>query len=303
MTEQDTEAARLHRELLLLAGRVPDDLLARARSTLAEGRPDVVAAATAGLAGREPELPYAFAPALPTDGTPTPVLDLTGVPAAELDPVDRAAVRALVRVPEAVALWRAWRLAPEWAAAVVPPARVYVLEAQAPADTLPAVTAAVMRDLVRAGEQSPRVETYPVGAEPGAYQLGARSAGALLWTARDTSPVRLAGPGDNTRLDPAERPRVLACLRAGTPIVTTTRLAPDDVEPGRGRIVPMNYRTDGRWVWSDSAAYYLRTYGLAPDPGLLADFRAAGYAHRRVDSVGTHRALAALFRPEPARAS
>jgi hypothetical protein len=35
-------------------------------------------------------------------------------------------------------------------------------------------------------------------------------------------------------------------------------------------VVPLGYRTDGHRIWSEATTYYLATYGLGPDPGLLA---------------------------------
>ncbi|UQU64520.1 hypothetical protein COUCH_37160 [Couchioplanes caeruleus] len=292
MTE-DAEAARLHRELLLLAGRAPDDVLARARLTLAEGGLRTVAAVVAEQSAGRARSPYAFVAELPAPGrTPALVLDLTTGPDVR-DPVDRGAARALVRVPEAVALWRAWRVLPGLDPAVVPPTRVYVLEASTIA-SLPAVTAVVMRALIRAGVPDPQVEAYPSGVEPPAYQRGARSASALLWTTGEAPPVRIAEPLTRDPIAEDERDKV-SYLESGAIVMTTTRRGTDPVEPGRGAVVPMGHRTDGRWVWTEATAYYLRVHGLAPDAGLLADIRSAGYAPAPAGPVGTHRALAALL--------
>ena len=301
MTE-DAEAAGLHRELLLLAGRVPGDVLARARLLLAEGDLRTVAAVTAELGARRPQ-PYAFVAELPAPGVPpAPVLDLTADP-DRTDAVDRAAVRALVRVPEAVAVWRSWRVVPGADPGILAPVRVYVLEASG-LSALPAVTAVVMRALTRAGLEDPQVETYPAGLEPPGYQHEARSAAALLWTAGGASPVRMAEAGKSgARIGDDERDQVLAYLEAGASVMTATRRATDVVDPARGAVVPTGYRTDGRWVWTEAAAYYLRAHGVAPDPGLLADIRSARYAPAPAGPVGVHRALAALLGRQPAAAT
>jgi hypothetical protein len=309
MTDPQPEVARLHGELLRLAGRVPDDLVARARLVLADGDLETVRELLDDVAEVRPEPSSSFTPEL-NAAAAVPVLDLTSGPLT--DEVDRAAVRSLARVPEAVALWRSWRVPAQWAAAAISPVRVYVAEAVGRPDLLPAMTAVVMRTLDRAGLTDPQVETYPAGMEPPPYQARARSAGALLWTAEQTPPVRIArvfdrggAPGprfdeDHERLDGDERDRTLAYLAAGTPIMATTQRTTDIVEPSRGSVVPMSYRTDGRWVWTDTVAYYLRAHGLAPDAELLAEIRAAGYAAPAPTVVGEHRALAALFRPHAA---
>ncbi|MGA5300890.1 hypothetical protein ACPCHT_13235 [Nucisporomicrobium flavum] len=293
MTE-DAEAARLHRELLLLAGRVPDDVLARARLTLAEGDLRTVGAVVTELSAGRDRSPYAFVAELPAPGRhPALVLDLTTGPDVR-DPADRAAARALVRVPEAVALWRAWRVLPGLDPDVVPPTRVYVLEASTIA-SLPAVTAVVMRALLRAGVPDPQVEAYPSGIEPPGYQRDARAASALLWTAGEARPVRIAEALTRDPIAEDERDKVAAYLENGTIVLTTTRRGIDLVEPGRGAVVPLGHRTDGRWVWTEATAYYLRVHGFAPDAGLLAGIRSAGYAPAPAGPVGTHRALAALL--------
>jgi hypothetical protein len=85
-------------------------------------------------------------------------------------------------------------------------------------------------------------------------------------------------------------------LSAGEPLLVTPTLDPDVVEPGLGRMVPVSFRTDGFWIWSDAATYYLRRHGLAPDPELLAHIRAADYAPPEVDGAALHRAGAAMLR-------
>jgi hypothetical protein len=71
-------------------------------------------------------------------------------------------------------------------------------------------------------------------------------------------------------------------------------LIADVMDNRRHAVVPMNFRTDGHWVWADAVAYYLRTYGLAPDADLLEHIRARQYEVAVVDAVASHRALAAL---------
>jgi hypothetical protein len=79
---------------------------------------------------------------------------------------------------------------------------------------------------------------------------------------------------DHPRLpDPAECDRLAARMQAGDIVVGTDALAVDAVDPGRGRIVPLSYRTDGQWIWRMASAYYLAEYQLAPEPGLLEHLR------------------------------
>ncbi|GHF63809.1 hypothetical protein GCM10018790_47160 [Kitasatospora xanthocidica] len=90
----------------------------------------------------------------------------------------------------------------------------------------------------------------------------------------------VTGPGfapDRPRLEPGEeREAVARYLRTGAAVLLTTMLMDDVVEPDRRGVVPMGFRTDGRWIWTDTVTYYLEEYGLAPDPELLAHVRAQG---------------------------
>ncbi|MFG1849482.1 hypothetical protein [Micromonospora carbonacea] len=306
----------------LAEGRVED--VARAlRAAVGAGRLTVDAAEAALLAavlpdgddpappsaGRAAALPaYAFAPLLPGASAAVPVvLDLTATAAADGGP-DAAAVAAATAVPGAVGLWRAWR-APN---ATNPgrPAPVYLLETTADPEERPSIAAAVQGALWSAGVEHPQVEVYgPATALP-PYQRLARGRSALLWAARPAGPVTVArvfdrvDPVAGPRFDPghevlpagAQRDRVLAYLRAGHVLMATTAGAPDVVEPRRGDVVPMSYRTDGTWIWTDTVAYYLESYGLSPDVELMAHLRSAG-DRPVVDAVAAHRAMVALTAP------
>ena len=330
-----THGPQFHHLLLSVAPYASDDALTAARQALAEGRVEEVArfvgtlATTHGLAlsdedfalltatapesvadlstsGNPPEPAFEFQPALADPalfgaGGPPPMLDLTDAPFqlvdALTDETDRAAIEAMSRVPGAVALWRAWRFG-----AAAEPARIFLLEADVPADDLPAVTAAFQQELVAGG----LAEVYTPGTDLPSYQAQARAASALLWTAGDPAPVQIArvfdgvdpasGPwfaANHPRLGADEAARVADLLDAGLAVLMTTQRMDDVVDPARGQVVPMTYRTNGSWIWTDTVSYYLRAYGLAPDPDLLAQLTAAG----PVDSVAEHRALSALFRP------
>ncbi|MGW3043766.1 hypothetical protein ACWC9T_27820 [Kitasatospora sp. NPDC001159] len=87
----------------------------------------------------------------------------------------------------------------------------------------------------------------------------------------------LTGPefaGDHPVIeDSAERDALVGYLDAATPVLMTPMLMDDVLDPDRRGSVPMNYRCDGRWIWTDTVTYYLDRYGLAPEPGLLAHVR------------------------------
>jgi hypothetical protein len=70
--------------------------------------------------------------------------------------------------------------------------------------------------------------------------------------------------------DSAERERVLAYLRGGDPVLITTARQDDILDPAAGAVVPVSFRTDGAWIWTDAVTYYLSRHGTAPDVQLLA---------------------------------
>lgn len=100
---------------------------------------------------------------------------------------------------------------------------------------------------------------------------------------------RLAGGG--------ERERILAYLRAGTVVLATTGTMPDIVDPGRGATVPMSFRTDGTWIWTDTVTYYLAEHDVGPDPQLVAHIRAVDGPPPPADDATVVRARAALTAP------
>jgi hypothetical protein len=212
--------------------------------------------------------PKTFGSAVP------PLLDLTSHHLT--DDEDRAMVAAVSAHPGSVALWRSFRVTGQ-------PERVYVVETRGPRPDVGA-------------------EFYAPGDAISAHTRAARNAGALLWTARPVPPIRIARvfddggifSPDRPRLAGEEKERVAAWLEAGPAVLGTDGRLPDVVDPARGESVPMSYRTDGRWLWTESVAYYLTTYGIAPEPGLLAHIRSA-HGHSPVDAVDEHRALAVLF--------
>ena len=82
---------------------------------------------------------------------------------------------------------------------------------------------------------------------------------------------------NHPRVDEQESPKLLRYLRTGEPLLLTTGRLEDVFDRARGKVVPMSFRTDGAWVWSDATAYYLETHGLQPDPALVKHIRALGH--------------------------
>jgi hypothetical protein len=90
---------------------------------------------------------------------------------------------------------------------------------------------------------------------------------------------------------------VVEYLYAGEPLLVTTAQMDDVVDPERGNSVPMNFRTDGTWIWTDTTTYYLEQHRMAPDTDLLEHIRSVRYRMPALDGVALHRAMAVLQAP------
>ncbi|MGW0431208.1 hypothetical protein ACWDV4_01465 [Micromonospora sp. NPDC003197] len=343
--ETDDRVEACHWMLLRLAGWVPDTLLTQGRHWLADGRltdlAKAVAHAVLTARVRMVDLDLDLLTELCREGgTAIPALQLVEVsplehmplfaftaqlttgdePDTELaerpDPVARAAVDAAEAEPDVRAVWLAWRF-PVWGGPWPPPRRVFVVETEEDADLVP-LTARLQYALRTAGEVDPQVETYPTRTDPPTYQQLARSGGTLLWARTPDPGIRIAtvfdevdpqsGPAmrpDHIVLDDVERRRVLAYLSRGELLLETLSKMDDVWEPEALAVVPINFRTDGHWIWSDATTYYLDRYGLAPDPLFLEHIRGRRYVFDEsgLDGAAIHRALAVLEKPldeEPA---
>jgi hypothetical protein len=325
VTEFDARRA-CHWTLLRLAGRVPDGLMTASRRLLAQGRYAEMARVVAlAVAGRDirmhhddvrciGELLDADAepgPATlgePTYGDPMPRHEFTatepcpGVRGAHLD---RAAVAAVRTEPAVHGIWRAWRIPAAGRCKVAKP--VFVVEVDTNADAA-GLAARLQDQLIAAGEMYPQVEAYEVGEWLPAYQRTARVEGDLLWSRSADPGIRIAplidgfvgvGPGgcEDAEIleDDHERELILRYLDAGAPVLITTAQIYDVIDRDRGRVVPMNFRTDGAWIWNDISSYYLRAYGFRPDRELISHIRANGYEIPQIDGVDEHRAISVLY--------
>ncbi len=84
----------------------------------------------------------------------------------------------------------------------------------------------------------------------------------------------------------------------GAPVILASRSRDVDAfDASRTDAVPLNFRTDGSWVWPGAVAYYLREHGISPDPELVEHIRAAGYTVPQVDEATQERMLAAMTSP------
>lgn len=290
--------------------------IATLEQVLSEAGEDTTALAELERLDVEVSPPYGLAPVHPgllaTEGDRIPYsMDLT-VPytgPGGLDTVDVMATAAVTASgTDAVALWRVWRF-PARHTPWPPTRRIYLVQtATEDSSVLSALAAAVQTALAAAGEVDPQVEVFAdAGALP-AFQRTALGFAALVWTAMPATPIEMAGLFDEVTPDgvpvfleehpllPAdESDRVLGYLDGGVPLLISADYTQDVVEADRGEVVPVAFRTDGQWIWTDGCAYYLTEYGLAPDEGLLAHIRSQGYEPPEVEAVALHRALARLY--------
>ncbi|GAA5194190.1 hypothetical protein GCM10023322_57940 [Rugosimonospora acidiphila] len=268
------------------------------------------AASLAALVGPVGEPAYRFAPAAPSvlraaGGAIPHRLDLTAGPDRHrhpglVDELDSAAVGAAADLaaigaadlaarqrcsegppwPGPVALWRGYRFS---RSAGIPVRRVYLAQAGDGAD--PARLALRLQcALARHGEPDPQVEVFGAAQALPPYQRSALGHAALLWCAAPGVPVHVAAVYDTVdpmlgaRFDPdhprlsdgARRARFAAYLTANTPLLAAQEPGGDVLDPDRPAVVPLDLRTDGRFVWSVATAYYLNRYQLAPAAPLLA---------------------------------
>ena len=224
------------------------------------------------------------------------------------DGVCQAAIRSVTDSTQATALWRAWRF-PADGSPWPNPRRVYVIETDGDADPA-ALTGAVQKALLSAGEDAPQVETYPIGAELPEYQRHARAFGALLWAREPDPGIRFAelfpdegieDSADENRppLDEAERALLSAYLWAGEPLLVSDEPEADPLDPDAYEMVPLSVRTDGVWIWSDAVALCLDRHGLSPHSELVRQARSRGFVAPSVQGAAVYRALAALRSPDP----
>jgi hypothetical protein len=99
--------------------------------------------------------------------------------------------------------------------------------------------------------------------------------------------------------DVEERRRLLGYLLSGRVIFDAAAFGTDLLEPRRMGAVPIVFRTDGRWIWSDAVAFYLRWHLVPPEPDFLEHIRAADYRPAPVDdqtAAAADRVRAALSR-------
>ena len=97
------------------------------------------------------------------------------------------------------------------------------------------------------------------------------------------------GKGENGRIytnrppvDPQVLDGLLTYLEAAPVVLAARGYDVDEFSPGE-QDVPLNFRTDGAWIWAGAVPHYLRKYGLPPEPELVSHIVSRGLRVGEVD--------------------
>ncbi|MFC9993648.1 hypothetical protein [Nocardia sp. NPDC127526] len=85
-------------------------------------------------------------------------------------------------------------------------------------------------------------------------------------------------------VNPQMRDALLAYLESA-PVVLAARSTDIDEFAPADRDVPLNFRTDGVWVWAGAVPHYLLKHGLAPEPELVRHIVGRGFRVGEVDEA------------------
>ncbi|OLF10135.1 ferredoxin [Actinophytocola xinjiangensis] len=93
----------------------------------------------------------------------------------------------------------------------------------------------------------------------------------------------------------AERDRILDYLGNAPVVLAARSYDVDAFAPDREPAVPLNFRTDGVWVWPGSVVHYLREHNVPPDPDLVSHIRHRQFVVPEVDEPTRELAVAAII--------
>ncbi|MGI5504552.1 glycohydrolase toxin TNT-related protein [Lentzea sp. CA-135723] len=111
-----------------------------------------------------------------------------------------------------------------------------------------------------------------------------------------------AGPNGRPSVNrpPVPEPEVAPLLAylSNAPVAVAGRGFDNDVlHPDAPPVVPSGFQTDGAWIWPAGVSYYLRKYGVPPEPELVERARAAGFTLPEVSEESRLAAAANLGAP------
>ncbi|MEU4446034.1 hypothetical protein AB0K14_31800 [Actinosynnema sp. NPDC050801] len=137
---------------------------------------------------------------------------------------------------------------------------------------------------------TPQPATPQPPAQPETPQPDGGLRTALVYDGRDEA----GHPVVNRQvIDPQLADALLTYLE-GAPVVLAARnLDVDEFVPS-DQDVPLNFRTDGAWIWAGAVPHYLRKHGLPPEPDLVEHIVARGFRLAEVDEPTRERAVALI---------
>ncbi|SEQ45292.1 hypothetical protein SAMN05216188_10385 [Lentzea xinjiangensis] len=92
-------------------------------------------------------------------------------------------------------------------------------------------------------------------------------------------------------IDPQLVESLLAYLESAPVVLAARSYDLDEFSQGGEQDVPLNFRTDGTWIWAGAVPHYLRKYGLPPEPELVAHVVARGFQVGEVPEQTQDRAV------------
>ncbi|MCA2210234.1 hypothetical protein [Nocardia rosealba] len=137
--------------------------------------------------------------------------------------------------------------------------------------------------LSHAREVVARLRTSGVGVPRLAHVYDGRGA--------DGRPVADRPPVPHEILTP-----LLTYLESAPIILSARSFDADEFVPG-DHDVPLNFHTDGTWIWSGAVPHYLRKHRFPPEPGLIQHAIDHGFRVAEVDDETAQRALTVITEP------
>ncbi|MFC4082607.1 glycohydrolase toxin TNT-related protein [Amycolatopsis samaneae] len=86
-------------------------------------------------------------------------------------------------------------------------------------------------------------------------------------------------------LEVEEQDRLLEYLDHAPLVVTERGYDIDRLAQTPEATVPVAFHSDGQWIWPAAVNFYLRTYGVSPEPDLIEHVRSVGFALPPVDDA------------------
>lgn len=100
-------------------------------------------------------------------------------------------------------------------------------------------------------------------------------------------------------VDEDEKQRLLEYLERSPLILPERGHDIDRLSPDAGQTVPVAFHCDGIWIWPAAVNYYLRHYGLPPEPGLVENARANEFVSPEIDEASANEAAANITGGRP----